>query len=381
MIKRALVLHPSNEWYGADQMLYAWIKVLRSEGWAVTAVLPTDVEYSGELASRLGLIGAEVRSRKIPVLRRRSLSPLGLLRLLMYLTSCWRELRSLAQSSDIVLLSTAAVLPAAIPTVKSGALRAIHLQEHVGQGAQGQILSGMIALLAREIVACSGAVREGLRGAARRRCTIVYNGIPDVTVKVGEPTEETASAPYILLVARIQRWKGQEMAIRVLAEPGLRDHPLRPSLRLIGSEPPGEVGVYLPPLRRLVEALELQGRVDFMGQRADIPKQIHNAAVVLNVSQQPDPFPLSALEGMRGSAPMVAGRLGGLPEMLADTGLLVDPRSPSAIAGAVTMILDSPALQSELGRRSRERWEAHFSEAAHEARLSVLFQAWASGRP
>ena len=166
------------------------------------------------------------------------------------------------------------------------------------------------------------------------------------------------------------------MAIRMLADPALRNHPQHPVLRLIGAEPPGEEGAYVPLLRELAEHLGIAERVELLGQRDDIPSQIRGAAVVLNVSQQPDPFPLSALEAMRGGAAIVAGRLGGLPEMIGDAGVLADPHSPSELAKSVATLLRSPQERARLGRRARERWASEFSSDRHRAELAKLFVSW-----
>lgn len=379
MSRRVLVLHPSNEWYGADRMLAAWLEVLRERGWAASVVVPTDVVYSGELARRLEAMGCDVYAVDFPVLRRRELTPIGGLRLMRRLLASWRALRDLARSSDVVLLSTSAVLLGTLATLGTNSRRSIHVQEYVGDSLQGRALSWIIGALCNEVVCCSHAVRQGLWGQAAGKSKVLYNGVPDVAESSHQTPRGANSSqapPYVLLVARIQRWKGQDMAIRMFAQPVLRDHPEQPVLRLIGAEPPGEEGVHLPLLRRLAQQLGISDRVELFGERHDIPAQISGATVVLNVSQLPDPFPLSALEAMRSGAAIVAGRLGGLPEMIGPAGILADPYSPVELAKAVARLLDSPDERACLGRQARERWASRFSSECHRRELTKLFLAW-----
>jgi glycosyltransferase involved in cell wall biosynthesis len=73
----------------------------------------------------------------------------------------------------------------------------------------------------------------------------------------------------------------------------------------------------------------------------------------------PEPFGLVALEAMAAGRPVVASRIGGLTDIVADgeTGLLVEPGRPDALAGALARLLDDPAARERMGRAGRERVE------------------------
>lgn len=372
MTRRALIVHPSNEWYGADQMLFVWARQLRERGWDVTVALPTDVDYDGELGRRLTEIECQVLDLELPILRRRDLTPRRIGGLLRRLGRSFLWVRRTSRTMDAVLFSTAATALSMPATVGLRARRAVHVQESFRSGAQAAILSRVISWTCDDIVACSRAVREAMEGPAARRCQVIYNGLDDVPL----PDRSPSVPPIVLLVARVQSWKGQDMAIRMLAEPCLRDHPSAPVLRLVGAEPPGEVGQHVPRLEKLAHELRVADRVEFLGQRSDVPQLIAEASVVLNVSQRPDPFPLSTLEAMRAGATVVAGRLGGLPEMLGDAGLLAEPHSAQGLAKQVSAALDDRDKAESLGRAARKRWDERYSSRAHAARLDVLFSDW-----
>jgi glycosyltransferase involved in cell wall biosynthesis len=371
---RAFVVHPSNEWYGADQMLWVWARVLRDSGWQVEVALPTDVDYDGELGRRLADLGCDVREWDLPILRRRDLTPKRIWRLIARVLKSWIAVRKAARDADAVLFSTAATALSMPAVMGLRARRAVHVQESFREGLQARVLSRLLAFTCDDIIGCSGAVRDAMVGAARAKCEVLPNGIEDV-----EPLGlAKAQPPVILLVARIQSWKGQDMAIRMLADPALRLHESQPVLDLVGAEPPGEEGVYIPALRELATKLGVADRVHFLGQRSDVRELVSRASVVLNVSQRPDPFPLSTLEAMREGAAIVAGRLGGLPEMLADAGALADPHSEGALAAEAATLLSDVGSARLLGGRARARWETNYSAVVHETRLRALFARWAS---
>lgn len=87
----------------------------------------------------------------------------------------------------------------------------------------------------------------------------------------------------------------------------------------------------------------------------------------------------AALEWMAMGRPVVATRVGGLPDIVEDgvTGLLVAPRRPQALARALQELLETPGLCERMGRAGRKRWQARFSlpafgQAAEELYVSLL---------
>jgi len=73
-------------------------------------------------------------------------------------------------------------------------------------------------------------------------------------------------------------------------------------------------------------------------------------------------LPISVLEAMAAGLPVVASRVGGIPELVVDgeTGLLVPPRDPQAMAAALRRLVDDPDLRRRLGAAGRARAEELF---------------------
>ena len=103
----------------------------------------------------------------------------------------------------------------------------------------------------------------------------------------------------------------------------------------------------------------------FAGQRGDVPQLLREITVsvlpTLNES-----FSNSLLESMAAGLPVVATNVGGNPELISDneTGILVPPRDPAALARSMIRILESPELAQRLGEAARDKVVQHYSLAS-----------------
>jgi len=106
----------------------------------------------------------------------------------------------------------------------------------------------------------------------------------------------------------------------------------------------------------------LGSKVIFTGERKDIP-EILAASDIFLLSSRWEGLPLTIIEAMMTGLPLVATRVGGIPELVEDgvTGYLVPPQDPSAIAFAVQKLLVNSQLCSSMGARGRERALEHFT--------------------
>ena len=115
-------------------------------------------------------------------------------------------------------------------------------------------------------------------------------------------------------------------------------------------------------LEALARRLGLGARVVFTGLRHDVPRLL--AAVdVLALTSLYEGFPNVLLEAMATGAVAVATDVGGCRELVTsgETGLLVPPRAPAAVAAAVGRVLRDPALARRLATAARQRVEGAFS--------------------
>ena len=150
----------------------------------------------------------------------------------------------------------------------------------------------------------------------------------------------------VLFVGRLATQKRPDVAVRAFA----RVRELHPDaeLQLVGDGPArGEV-------EALVDFLDLRAAVRFLGTRDDVPALLSQAACV-TLSSDYEGCPFTVIEAMAAGAPVVGTRVGGVPELVEHgvTGLLVEPRSPEALAAAVSELLASPERARGMGAAGR----------------------------
>jgi glycosyltransferase involved in cell wall biosynthesis len=93
--------------------------------------------------------------------------------------------------------------------------------------------------------------------------------------------------------------------------------------------------------------------------------------------------PLSVMEYMEAAKPVVATRVGGVPDLVEDgvTGLLVEPREPEALAAAIAQLLDDPERARQMGAAGRARRRREFDIDVTVTRIQRLYEElWARKR-
>lgn len=231
-------------------------------------------------------------------------------------------------------------------------------------------LARFIGRRARLVVGVSHAVTE-VFGGTGVEARVVHTGIetPDVDRAAGRrrllealgPPEPTSVAA---IAARIDPTKGHAEVIaalpRILArEPGFR-------LAVMGAEHAPHLE-HAAALRAEVTAQGLERSVTFLGYRDDAVELIAGSDAVLVPSivgeggLGREGFPLTALEAMAVGTPVVGYDHGGLPELVADCGLLVPPGDREALAAAILRLVEDEGLRARLGRCGRERVATRFT--------------------
>jgi glycosyltransferase involved in cell wall biosynthesis len=109
-------------------------------------------------------------------------------------------------------------------------------------------------------------------------------------------------------------------------------------------------GTLRPALEDQARRLGIAERIVFTGWRSDLPR-LYTDLDVLVVSSNNEGTPLSAIEAMATSCPVVATRVGGIPDIITDevTGRLVRPGEAEGIASAVLDLLADPEKASRIG--------------------------------
>jgi glycosyltransferase involved in cell wall biosynthesis len=231
-------------------------------------------------------------------------------------------------------------------------------------------LGRLIARLADLVLAPSAATAGEL---ARDYGAAAVAVVPNVTggldvLSDGSPeaaSPEDAEPPgYLLFVGRLRIRKGVEVLLEAVA----RLSAARSDLRLLVA---GD-GEHRAALERRARELGRARQVAFLG-RCDAARvrRLLAGARALAVPSIYEGMPLVVLEAMEAGVPVVASRVSGIPEVVADgeTGWLVPPEDPAALAAALAAALDDPAEAMRRGAAGRQRLDERF-------RPAVAARAW-----
>jgi glycosyltransferase involved in cell wall biosynthesis len=121
-------------------------------------------------------------------------------------------------------------------------------------------------------------------------------------------------------------------------------------------------GALRPELERYTRELGLADRVVFAGWRRDLLR-IYADLDVLVVSSDNEGTSVSAIEAMAAGCPVVATRVGGMPDLVTDgeTGCLVRPRDPEGLAAVILGLLRNPETSHRIGRKARTMVQGRYT--------------------
>ena len=114
--------------------------------------------------------------------------------------------------------------------------------------------------------------------------------------------------------------------------------------------------------------------VSLLGARPDVARLLADNGVFV-LSSRYEGMPLSIIEAMRSGLPVIASRVGGVPELVEDglTGILVEPGDVAALSAAMRRLAGDPALRQAMGAAGRDRYLAHFSIDQMRARIADVY--------
>jgi len=228
-------------------------------------------------------------------------------------------------------------------------------------------LERLISRCFHRIAAVSDSIREYIVREIKidsRTVVTVHNGIP---VDDGLPDRQTgADDVKFITVGRLAGIKNHQLMLRAFHE-ALKSG-TRARLVIVG-DGPERAGV--EDYRR---ANRLESKVTLLGFRSDVGELLRKADIFILTSRY-EGISVALLEAMRAGLPVIATRVGGVPETVRDgnTGLLVEPDDLPGLVKAMLSLSQSAELRREMGRHGRDFLVEEFSLATMSARYGKLY--------
>ncbi len=214
-----------------------------------------------------------------------------------------------------------------------------------------------------------------LSGESLRKSEVIYNGIDlDVYKPVRSKLKENFNADTVsLTVSRLVPQKGLTYLIQALQ---YVDHDYKAVI--YGKGPDGA------RLERLAKDLSVQKKVAFTGRTgflddSDMAK-LYSGADFFVLPSLYEPFGIAFTSAMACETPCIGTRVGGVPEVLGDTGLYCEPRNPADLADQINRMIEDKKLRSKLGKAARKRTAKLFDWEKIEPQVTKSYERYLERR-
>ena len=369
---RVLVVFHETHVLGASTSVLRVVDELAAFGWSVSGWVPGEGPLVGEAERRL--VSLRRHERPFAFSRRGWRDGGGGLSRARATPAYLRAFREalLSVRPHVVHANTLLTVPEAVVARSCGLPVVLQAHELPEPTAKRSATIRAAASAADVLVAVSGAVASMLQAHAGRTPVVtVRNGVP----LAPDTRRSVGGAPFTVgTVGTVSRVKGTDL----LLEAAARALSQRADIRFehVGAADLHRDDGLDAQIGALTAALP-RDAVSFRGMLP--PSDVLPTWDVFVSTSRSEAFPLATLEAMAAGVPVVATRVGGVPEQIehGHTGLLVPPDDPQALADAIVTLRDDPALCERLGEAARSHARAEHTIAGqaaglHRAYITVL---------
>jgi glycosyltransferase involved in cell wall biosynthesis len=238
------------------------------------------------------------------------------------------------------------------------------------------------------IIACSHAIASQWQSIpdAKPKLHVIYPGIdggrfqpqPAARTRIRREFNIADDELLIGVVSRLSPEKGVRDFVQAFAICARKKGRVR---ALVAGDAIASTAAYARELYQQAIGLGVHDRIAFVGFRSDVA-DFYAAFDLLVVPSRHEGFGRVLLEGMAAGLPVIATGAEGIPEVVVDgeTGLLVEPGRPEALADAMMNLLGNPDLARRMGRAGRERVKRCFTIEAQAQAMQALYDEIISSR-
>ena len=372
--KRVLLLHSSNDMYGASRIVLQVIDVLIKANYEVHVILP----YKGVLNKIITEKGASCSIYNLGVFRKKYMNLRGLLNRSVKIKKAKNHIVNYINNHRIDLLytSTSVIISGGLAAKKSGIPSISHIHEIPTGNKVYEIFSGLfLRYFSKKVIVVSNSVANHWNPYLKRnQLTRVYNGIIFSDKKTIYNTERNIARNItVTSIARLIPYKGHKYFINVAKE--LFKINKQYQFLIVGDTFPGYES-YENELKVLVSESDLNHKIQFLGYRTDIEAILDKSDLFFHPSILPDPLPTVLFEAIKMKVPAVATKLGGSVEILdnGNCGLLVPHNDAKKVAGLINDYFEDEKLKTVNIEKAIEHTNKHFSPTHFNNNILDIFK-------
>lgn len=244
-----------------------------------------------------------------------------------------------------------------------------HFSRELERRAYREIERVLARMTTRVVCVCEAEAALARSIGSPDRVRVVHNGIEidtDHAIDADMSALGQHGGPVICALTQLRPGKGLEALIDAMPTV-LAGHPTA-QLAIVGDGPD------LAALRDRARASGVVDSVHFLGERREPLTTLRGGDIFVHPSLA-EAFPYVILEAMAASLPIIASRVGGIPEAIVDgeSGMLVASGSVPELADRLDQLLANPQRRAKLGRAARDRVQRCFSKAQMVSRMLSIY--------
>jgi glycosyltransferase involved in cell wall biosynthesis len=358
--KNILLLHSSNDLYGASKIFLQLIDLFITRDFNVHVFLPE----KGKLDDFLIKKDIKIEYLELGVLRKKYLNPLGLINRLVTNIKAKAFLSKYIKdhSIDLVYTNTSTILSGGIAAKKNGVPSLFHIHEIPTGNKLYEFLSGkIINWYSSKVLTVSNSVKKHwLKYIDDKKIERIYNGIIFNKTNSLIKLERDQDDFVITSVARIIPYKGHGYLIDIANE--LIKKSSKFKFLIVGDTLPNYLS-YEKSVKQKVKDLGLEDQIKFLGFIEDVSSILKKSDLFIHPAIAPDPLPTVLFESLYNDLPSVATNLGGAIEILdnGNNGILIPYNDPKKAANLINEYCSNDKLQKKHLENSKKNFKINFT--------------------
>lgn len=374
LAKRVLVLHSSNDMYGASRIVLQVIDILIKAKYEVHVILP----YKGVLNKIITDKGASCSIYNLGVFRKKYLNLKDLYNRFLKIKKAKNHISNYIDKHHIDLLytSTSVIISGALAAKKSGIPSISHIHEIPTANKSYEIFIGLfVRYFSKKVIVVSNSVAKHWQPYLKKNQLLkVYNGIIFSLTKSPDTTKKKIDQHIIVTsIGRLVPGKGHKYFIEAAKELLILNNQYQ--FLIVGDTFPGYES-YEEELKTLVIENDLHEKIHFLGYRTDIEAILAKSDLLFHSSITPDSLPTVLFEAIKMKVPLAATELAGAVEILdnGNCGLLLPLNNAKKTAELINDYIKDEKLMMSNIEKAIEYTDQHFSPTQFEKNILDIFK-------
>ncbi len=343
-IKKILITHSSNDYYGASKVLINSIDIFINNGFEVYLMLPNN----GPLNANQIIKKTNLKIINPGVFRKKYFTFFGMINRLYFIIKSSLYIKKFLKKNeiDLVYTNTSTLISPLIAAKFSGIPSISHIHEIPNTNFMYvRFIRTFLNFFARDIICVSKSVYDfwTKNGLKKSKAKIIHNGF---NIKKSKSKILNNDKIVFTSISRIIPYKGHSLMIKIFEILCRKNKNI--CLQIIGDTLP-EYQKYLDGLKLDIKKRGLNNKIKFLGFKNDVLSVLEKSSFFIHIPTSPDPLPTVIFEAISCKIPVITNSLGGSFEILDDgkNGLIIKNYNIEESVEKILSYLDNKKLQNE----------------------------------